>query len=63
MALAKKCDRCGKLYEHSALFIALENVFRSKGHDANKVTELAYEAMDELESWYEEKMEEIDDEQ
>lgn len=47
--------------EHSMLFIALENVFRSKGHDANKATELAYEAMNELESWYEEKMDEIDD--
>ena len=63
MARAKKCDRFGKIYEHSMLFIALENVFRSKGHDANKATELAYEAMDELESWYEEKMEGIDDEQ
>lgn len=44
------------------LFIQLENFFRSKGHSATQATELAHEAMDELESWYEEKLEELDDE-
>lgn len=41
----------------SQIFVALERFFRSKGHDPEESTALAYEAIEELESWYEEKME------
>ena len=39
------------------IFIGLERFFRSKGHSAEEATELAWEAMNVFESWYEEKTE------
>jgi hypothetical protein len=47
----------GKVNRGEFIFIELEKFFRSKGHSADEATALAHEAMDELESWYEEKME------
>lgn len=44
------------------LFISLEKFFIRNGHNAVEAFELAYEAMDEFESWYEEKMEAKNDE-
>lgn len=41
----------------SMLFLELEKLFRSKGHSANRSTELAYEALDVLNSWYEDEVE------
>ena len=42
---------------HSMLFLELEKLFRSKGHSENRSTELAYEALEVLNDWYEDEAE------
>lgn len=62
--MKKRLGTSGSVQQNQGqlLFIQLENFFRSKGHSATQATKLAHEAMDELESWYEEKLEEIENE-
>lgn len=61
--LAKKCDRCGKLYDHYEIFDNIKingvsMIFRSKfgnRESTSKDIDLCQECMDSFAKWYEMK--------
>ena len=47
----------------NSIYETLQNVFMRKGHDEATAKDLAFEALELIEDWYEEKMEGVDDEE
>ena len=52
-----KSEEAQALKRGAIAFLELEKLFRSKGHSENRATELAYDAWDVLNKWYDSEVE------